>query len=94
MNNFIPIIIFNQVQLLNSDSSVAFECQLKEKALDPKGNDSRILPPYNAYSAQGEIEVRLLVQALAQTVVANFDMPFAGEVLRNVESGQCTAHFE
>ena len=57
---FIPVIIFHQVQLLNSDSSVAFECQLKEKALDPKGNDSRILPPYNAYSAPGEIEVSFI----------------------------------
>ena len=91
------MIIFHQVQLLNNDGSVAFECQLKEKALDPKGNDSRILPPYNAYSAQGEIEVGfihshcwLLIQALAHTPVRNFDMPFVNEVLCNVEPGLCT----
>ncbi|XP_041484595.1 glutamate carboxypeptidase 2-like [Lytechinus variegatus] len=47
----------NKVEILNGDGSVNFTSQLKEKPLDnhSKEKEDLVLPPFNAYSAQGVI---------------------------------------
>ena len=46
------------MQLLAADGSVLHESQLVEANLDPEVDVSEMLPPFSAYSAAGEVEVR------------------------------------
>ena len=49
--------IYLQAQIISDDGSVDFTCQTEEAILDPVQNNSRAVPPFNAYAKSGTVEV-------------------------------------
>ena len=43
---------------IEGENGTLFTAQRKEKILDPAENDPRVLPPFNAFSASGNVQVR------------------------------------
>ena len=47
----------NYVQLLNENNTEEYKSPLREAVLRPDENDTDIVPPFNAYSGTGTVEV-------------------------------------
>ena len=47
----------NYVALLDADGRVVYRSQLFEKILSPDQNHSDVVPPFNAYSPPGHVQV-------------------------------------
>ena len=50
------------IELLDHDGNVTFATQKVEEVIDSADNNSDIIPPFNAYSATGDVEVGYLLQ--------------------------------
>ena len=57
----------NYVQLLNENNTEEYKSPLREAVLRPDENDTDIVPPFNAYSGTGTVEVSTNEQSFTWT---------------------------
>ncbi|XP_069118842.1 N-acetylated-alpha-linked acidic dipeptidase 2-like [Argopecten irradians] len=53
--------MMNRIELINATGGVMYRSPLREAILDPRENKSGVVPPFNAYSAAGDLTAERLV---------------------------------
>ena len=66
----------NYVELLDGNNETQYKSDLREPSLTPEENKTHVVPPFNAYSAPGDIYVCTTHYRLANYKITNFFLVF------------------